>query len=323
MTKILITGGAGFIGYNISKILSENSKNQIDIVDDLSKGKCDYEFRELIKNENVNFFKLDLTDLDSYTQLKTYYDQIYHLAAVVGVGNVMENPVKTLKVNSLSTIYLLEHIKEMKNNPKVLFTSSCENYSVTLQRFDLEIPTREDVPLCIDDIYNPRWTYAISKILGELACIHYSDLYNFKTTIVRYHNVYGPRMGESHVIPEFILRLKKDNKTMEMYGGYQYRSFCYARDAAEMTINLMNTSLSDNKVVNVGSDECFKISSIAENLCEIMEISPEFIEKKAPKGSIDRRMPDLSLIKSLGCYESETPFNEGIKQTFEWYNKRY
>lgn len=323
MSRILITGGAGFIGYNISKILSENRKNQIDIVDNLFKGKYDSEFEDLIEKDNVNFFNLDLTDLNVYSQIESCYDQVYHLAAVVGVKNVMENPVQTLKVNSISTIYLLEHIKEMKNNPKLLFTSSCENYAGAVQKFDIKIPTGEDVPLCINDVYNPRWTYAASKILGEIACLHYSKLYNFRTTIVRYHNIYGPRMGIYHVIPEFILRLKKNQAQMEMYGGYQFRSFCFVTDAAKMTIKLMNDFQADSKVVNVGGEEFIQISDIAKTLSNIMGISPEFIEKNAPEGSVDKRMPDLNLIKDLGNYISEVPFIQGLKETFDWYNNHY
>lgn len=321
MVKILVTGGAGFIGYNISKILSENPKNQIDIIDDLSKGTCDSEFRELINKENINFYKADLTDINAYGLIESNYDQIYHLAAVVGVRNVMENPVKTLKVNSLSTIYLLEKIKDMTNTPKILFTSSCENYAGTVEKFDIKIPTGEDVPLCIEDIYNPRWTYAASKILSELACFNYSKAYGFDSTIIRYHNVYGPRMGDSHVIPEFILRLKKNPFNMEMFGGYQYRSFCYVTDAAKMTIKLMNNNTTNNKVINIGGEEFIKISKIAELLSKIMGISPKFIEKNAPKGSVNKRMPDLSLIKNLDCYVSEVSFDKGLKQTYEWYNK--
>ena len=323
INKVLITGGAGFIGYFISKALSESTDNEIFIVDNLSKAKADDEFLSLIKRSNVSFLELDLSDLKSYSNLEQEYDQIYHLAAIVGVKKVMKNPVLTLRVNTLSTIYLLDYIKEMNNKPKLLFASSCENYVGSIKHCDVKIPTPEDVPLCIEDIYNPRWTYAGSKILGEIACIQYSKQYNFVTTIARYHNVYGPRRGSQHVIPEFILRLKEKPQVFEIYGGYQYRSFCYAVDAAKMTINIMNNKKTNNLVINVGSDHYIQISKLAEILSNLIGISPKIKEKGAPEGSVNKRKPNLNLIKELGCYTSEISFIDGLKKTYEWYKSKY
>jgi nucleoside-diphosphate-sugar epimerase len=324
MKKILVTGGAGFIGYNIAKILSDNKDNEIHIVDDLSKGENDEEFKSLIERKNVIFYNLDLTNSEAYQKIEPGYDQVYHLAAVVGVKRVIENPSLTLKVNVLSTIYLLEYLKEMKSSPKMLFTSSCENYAGSITKCNVPIPTPENIPLCIEDIHNPRWSYAASKILGEIACLHYSKDYGFDTTIVRYHNIYGPRMGVYHVIPEFILRLKKNPKMLEMWGGYQSRTFCYVTDAAKMTIKIMNDKKTTNKVVNIGNDqESVKISSIGETLSRIMKISPEFLERGAPEGSTEQRVPDLTLIKDLGDYVSEVPFSRGIIKTYNWYNNKY
>ena len=162
----------------------------------------------------------------------------------------------------------------MKKPAKILFTSSCENYAGSITCCNVQIPTPENVPLCIEDIFNPRWSYAISKILGEAACIHYSKQFNFDATIVRYHNIYGPRMGIEHVIPEFIIRLKKDPTKLAMFGGNQYRTFCYCTDAAKMTINVMNSLQSTGKVINIGNDDDeIKISTIAERLAKIMKIS--------------------------------------------------
>ncbi len=278
-------------------------------------------FLKLIKEPNVFFNKIDLTELDYYSEIDTDYDQIYHLAAIVGVKKVTNNPVLTIKVNTLSTIYLLEFIKDLQKKPKILFSSSCENYAGTLKHCDIDIPTPENVILGIEDVNNPRWSYASSKILGEIACLHYAKKYNFNTTIVRYHNIYGPRMGLQHVIPEFILRLKKQSKNFEMFGGYQYRSFCYVEDAARMTINLMNNQKADKKIVNVGNDHYIQISSIAEKLFQLTDFSPEVIERGAPEGSVEKRQPDLTLIKKLKSFESNTSFDEGLGITYDWYNK--
>jgi len=323
INKVLITGGAGFIGYFISKALSESSDNEIFIVDNLSKAKADDEFLSLIKRSNVSFLELDLSNLKSYSNLEQEYDQIYHLAAIVGVKNVMQNPVLTLRVNTLSTIYLLDYIKKMNNKPKLLFASSCENYAGSIKHCGVKIPTPEDIPLCIEDIYNPRWTYAGSKILGEIACIQYAKKYNFETTIVRYHNIFGPRMGFQHVIPEIIIRLKKSPQILELYGGYQYRSFCYVEDAANMTINLMENDEATGQVINIGDENYIQITKLAKEIIKLMNINPTLIEIGAPIGSIDRRKPNLKLVKKLGDFVSKISFKEGLKRTYIWYNNYY
>jgi len=318
MKKILVTGGAGFIGYNIAKILSENMENEVHIVDDLSQGEKDDVFKQLIEKNNVTFYEFDLTSSDTYSKIESLYDQIYHLAAVVGVRKVEENPVLTLRVNILSTIYLLEYIKKMKHKPKIVFTSSCENYTGSINMCNVKIPTPEDVPLCIEDIYNPRWSYAASKIVGEISCLHYSKEYDFDTRIVRYHNIYGPRMGTHHVIPEFILRILNRKNPFPLYGGNQYRTFCYVDDAAKMTINVMNKSKST--LYNIGSDSNeIMIRGIAKTLFEISSFYPEITEKGAPEGSTMRRRPDMSKMKSESLIVNEVSFKDGLKKTYYWY----
>ncbi|MBE3093542.1 MAG: NAD-dependent epimerase/dehydratase family protein [Actinobacteria bacterium] len=322
MKKILITGGAGFIGYHLSKILSEDTKNEVNIIDDFSQGKNDEFFKELIKKDNVNFYKMDLTDLDTYSKIDTEYDQIYHLAAIVGVRRVEENPDLTLRVNALSTIYLLEYIKKMRNKPKLLFSSSCENYAGSIKVCNVKVPTPENVPLCIEDINNPRWSYAVSKILGECACINYSKKFGFGSVVVRYHNIYGPRMGTHHVIPELIFRIIKRKNPFPIYGGKQYRTFCYIDDAVKMTINVMNNS-KDN-LYNIGSDSNeILIEDIAKMLFKISNYHPEIIEKGAPEGSINRRKADLLKMKSEGLMVNEVNFKDGLEKTHHWYKKYF
>jgi len=320
MKKILVTGGAGFIGYHLSKELAEDETKKIHVVDNLSKGERDDLFENLIEKENVYFDKLDLSERSSFEELDDDYDQIYHLAAVVGVSNVMENPVKTIRVNTYSTLYLLDYIAEgMQQEPKILFASSCENYSESIEHCGVEIPTPEDVPLCIKNIENPRWTYAGSKILGEIACMQYAEEHDFRTSIVRYHNVFGPRMGTQHVIPEFILRVQEDNDVFKMYGGDQYRSFCYVEDAVKMTINVMESREANGMVVNVGDDNYVQIRELAEMIFDDFDVNPEIDDEGAPEGSIEKRKPDLSRIKELGCFTDRYNFIEALRKTIKWY----
>jgi UDP-glucose 4-epimerase/UDP-glucuronate decarboxylase len=320
--RILITGGAGFIGFQIAKNLAENSSDEITIIDDLSKGRVDSALRKLLSRGNVNFIQLDLAKEAAWRNISADFDQIYHLAAVVGVRRVMAAPVDTLRVNALSTIYMLEYASKLTSKPKVLFASSCENYASTVSIFGAEIPTSESVPLCIEDPFNPRWTYACSKILGEIACIQYSERYGFDTTIARYHNVYGPRMGTDHVIPHFIQRLTVQRDVFDIYGGDQYRAFCYVDDAAQITINLMNNDEANGRVVNVGDDQNhIRIDTLAKMLFEMAGLNPSLKECGAPEGSVADRRPDLRLLRELKCDVPSTPLAKGLKEAFSWYSK--
>ncbi|MGA1822560.1 MAG: NAD-dependent epimerase/dehydratase family protein [Thermoplasmatota archaeon] len=320
MSRILVTGGAGFIGYNICRILSDDPDNSVVVADDFSRGARDEEFRELIERENVDLIDIDLCNRGEFEKLDDDYDMIYNLAAVVGVRNVTENPVKTVRTNSLSVINLLDHIADMNKKPKLLFTSSCENYAGSIKSCDVPIPTPEKVPLCIEDVFNPRWTYASSKILGEIACIHYSREYGFPVGIVRYHNVYGPRMGNEHVIPEFILRFREQKDEYPLYGGYQSRSFCYVEDAARMTINVMNNPQVRCDVVNVGNDrDVLVIKDLALMIMNILGNDGSLVEEGAPDGSVSKRVPDLKRIRELGSYVYNVSMEEGLQKTVEYY----
>jgi UDP-glucose 4-epimerase/UDP-glucuronate decarboxylase len=253
-------------------------------------------------------------------EIEFNFDKVYHLAAVVGVGEVMKNPVNTLKVNTLSTFNLLEKVVHSNKKPKILFTSSCENYAGTVNFFNYNIPTDENVPLCITDITNPRWTYASSKILGEICFYHYGKEFGFPTTIIRYHNVYGPRMGNQHVIPEIFQKLKKNPDQLEIYGGNQFRTFCFVQDAADMTINVMDSDKSNFKIVNIGSrNNEVKIIDLINEIIKILQVNPEIIDHGAPSGSVERRKPDINFIESIGCFSERVNFKDGLQQTIEWY----
>ena len=318
--KILVTGGAGFIGLEIVKQLSIEKSNQVVILDDLSKQGEDDELLEVISQSNVSFHKLDMSNPDCFSMIDSDFDQIYHLAAIVGVSNVMNNPLLTLNVNIRSTLNLLDFVTQMKKKPSILFTSSCENYAGSIELDVASIPTPEHVPLCITDVFNPRWTYASSKIIGEQAFLYYAEKYNLRSRIIRYHNVYGPRMGTHHVIPEFIQRVLNKENPFNMYGGDQYRTFCYVSDAAKMTINVMNDS--KNSLYNIGSsDDEILIRDIAELLFSISDHHPDIEENGAPNGSVTHRKPDMTKMNDEGLYVYRTNFEEGLKKTFDWYQK--
>src|SRR3989338_3079968 len=192
--KVLITGGAGFIGCHLSRHLLDTHKDDFELVlvDNLQRGRMDEDFKKLLDDKRVTFSNLDLTDLASYAKLGAGYDHVYHLAAINGTKLFYEIPQEVLRINALSLIYMLEWFRKHSAKGKFCFTSSNEAYASALSAFGkLPIPTPEKVPFVIDDPYNARWSYASTKLVGELFVIHYAKAYNFRALLVRPHNFYG------------------------------------------------------------------------------------------------------------------------------------
>ena len=192
MKEILVLGGGGFIGRNIvSSLLSSN--DCVVTAADIQEGS---NWSELAISTKDRFKPVidDFTDMQAFHRLNQNFDEIYMLAAVVGVNRTLEHPEEVIRINSLLTMNTLDFISRNPIN-KLLFSSSSENYAGTSDLFNIEIPTPESVALCIEDVKHPRWTYAITKMHGELAFFHSAKSHNYKCVIVRYQNIIGPEMG--------------------------------------------------------------------------------------------------------------------------------
>ncbi|MFH1511071.1 MAG: GDP-mannose 4,6-dehydratase [Candidatus Woesearchaeota archaeon] len=324
MKKILITGGAGFIGYHLTKLLQEDKDNDITLVDNLQRGRMDDDFKALLDHTNTFFVEADLTDQNFYSSLDTDFDEVYHLAAINGTKLFYEIPQEVLRINTLTLVYILEWIRSLKHKPKLCFTSSNEAYAGALDSFGkLVIPTPEKVPLVISDTYNARWSYAATKLVGELFVIHYAKAYDFPALIVRPHNFYGPRAGYEHVIPEFCLRVHKKVDPFQIYGAYDTRTFCYIADAMKAFVMLMDSDKTNGQpveTVHIGSNDEIQIIGLAKTLFEIIGWSPQKLDiHESPPGSVKRRLADISKIKDLVGWVPETSLNDGLKKTYEWY----
>lgn len=321
MKKILITGGAGFVGYHLAKRLTEQNQ-EVVIVDDFFKGRMDSDLEKL-KENGIKLVKLDLTKESSWDEVGSGYDYVYHLAGVNGTKLFYEIPEEVLRIGIESTIYALEwfRTKNKKENSKILYTSSNEAYAGALESFgQLPVPTPENVPLVIPDTYNPRWSYAGQKLIGELLFIHYSKAYNFRMSIVRPHNFYGPRAGYHHVIPEMIERIKKNTNPFPIFGTDDTRSFCYIDDAVEAIQIVMESEKTDGGTYHIGTRVETVIKDLVEKIFEIINWHPEKIDvKNSLVGSVKRRLPDVSKIKKDTGWEAKISLEEGLKKTISWY----
>lgn len=322
MDRILITGGAGFIGYFLIKKLLEANADNITVIDNLLRGRMDAEFQQLIENKNVQFINGDLTDTRLFMDMDKDYEYIYHLAGVIGVKHVMQNPDRALYVNAVSTLNIFEYAKKVKNLKRLFFSSTSEIYSGTLKHFGITVPTDEEVPLTIDDIKADRTSYALSKMYGESIGFVYGRKYNIPITIGRYHNVYGPRMGFVHVIPEMFIRISK-NDIIDVASPAHTRAFCFIDDAIEMTIRAAQSPNAINEIVNIGNSiEEISIKDLVLKIAKVLNKSITINELPDTPGSPQRRCPDTQKIQKVTDYIPVFSLAKGISRTYEWYKDK-
>ncbi len=315
--NILITGASGFIGFHLSKKLAENKKNKIYLTDNHFRGKNDKYFKELINKINVFYIKADLSKKKDFAKFPKKIDLIFHLAAINGTDNFYKIPDQVLTKNTLININLFEHIKN--KNIKIIFASSSEVYASTTKLLKNRIPSNENIEISIDDISNVRYSYAISKIFGESLLFSIAKNFKFPFVIVRFHNIYGPRMGNNHVIPELIYRIQKSKKNLSLYGSINTRSFCYVEDAINALI-IVSKKI-NNEIIHIGNDkEEIKILNLSKKILAIMNKNLKIINQPAPAGSVLRRLPNIKKLKSLG-YKPIYNLNYGLRETIKWYVK--
>ena len=239
------------------------------------------------------------------------------LASVVGVDYVNEMPHEIIRINTALIWNTLEWLRNSKCG-KVLFTSTSECYAGTIEAFDYKIPTSEQVPLTIQDIRHPRFTYAVTKMLGESGFIQYADKLGFDCTIVRYHNVYGPRMGFKHVIPHLAQRFLNGENPFKVYGASQTRAFNFIDDAVEGTVLAMERGRS-GEIYHIGTEEEISIKELVVYTGKLMGFTGKYVDAPTYPGSVARRCPDISKAKNELGYEPKVSWKLGLKETINWY----
>lgn len=310
----LVTGAAGLIGFEVARALLARGDEVVAIdigrkggMQDLarlageSRGKLRVSERDLAADGAV----AELGHLGAF-------ESIFHLAAIVGVRYVCDHPYETVAVNLRTTLNVLDHAIAMR--PKVvLFASSSENYAASVEARRVPIPTPEDVEIGVADPARPRWSYAASKIAGETAVFGAAPLGGFAPVILRFHNVYGPRMGPTHVIPEFLARCKQRTDPFPIYGPEQTRSFLHVEDAARAVL-LVETAAKNGAsgIYNIGAVDEVRIEDLAGMVFRVAGFHPKLDAQPAPEDSVARRAPDVRKLAALG-FRPATKLEDGVR----------
>jgi UDP-glucuronate decarboxylase len=317
MARVLVLGGAGFVGAHLAARLADEG-HALTLVDDLSRGQADATLSALCARPGVRFVQADLTAPGALSGLPREWDQVYMLAAVVGVRNVERDPARVIRTNTLALMTVLDWLPAAGET--LFFSSTSEVYAGSVGLGLAPVPTPEDIPLVIAEPAAPRAAYAISKLTGEAAVIHAGRARGLRWVIGRYHNVYGPRMGADHVIPEMALRAIRREDPFRVYGARQRRAFCHVADAVEATLRLTTTDAALGQVVNIGNDsDETVIEDLAVLMCRRAGYAPALERRSAPVGSPERRCPDLTRLHALTGLTPKVSLEAGVAETLDWY----
>jgi nucleoside-diphosphate-sugar epimerase len=234
-----------------------------------------------------------------------------------GTQNFYERPYEVLRHTTLPTFALVERYLASRRVGRFIYAGSSESYAGTVSKFGWPVPTAEDVPLCIEDPTNVRWSYAVSKLHGEVLTCSACQQFGVPFTAIRYHNVYGPRMGDKHVVPDFFERMERGEYVL--HGHEDTRSFLYIDDAIEATRQLSLASSAANQIVNVGSDHEVTIAHLGALMMRAAGLDAPIRLLPSPKGSVRRRAPDLAKLRSLIGFEPQWSLERGLSETLRWH----
>lgn len=300
--KVLITGGAGFIGSNLADKLIMN--NEIVVVDDLSMGKID----NLPKSKKLHFFEHSITDYQFMNELlvEWNFDYIFLLAAVASVADTIERPMETHEINQNANLNILETIRTKHLRiKKIHFASSAAVYGN-----DPELPKKETSPI------RPLSPYAIDKYATERFIIDYGNLYGIPTVVTRFFNVYGPKQNPNSPysgVLSLIYENAKKGTTFNVFGdGEQTRDFVYVDDVVQSLVLLM-TSDAKNQVFNVATGESVSLNDVIKNFEKIFNNKFSVKHFESRMGDIKYSEADVTKVMNMG-YKVNFDLFSGIKK---------
>ena len=315
--KILVTGGAGFMGSSLVKKLLEKNL-EVRVLDNYQRGNG---FRLNDIQNKIDFIEGDIRDEKIVEKACKGIDTVFHLAYLNGTEFFYTKPDIVLDIAVKGMTNIID--SSIKNNISEFFLASSSEVYQTPDH----TPTTEDVSLIIPDILNPRYSYGGGKILCELMTVNYGKKFFEKSIIFRPHNVYGPNMGWEHVVPNFITKifnnsLNNDSSEvkLDIQGkGDETRAFIYIDDFIDGLLKVYDKGKNLN-VYNIGTTNEISIIDLANKIAKYFEKKIKIIPGKIQKGSTKRRCPDINKISNLG-FSPKYTIEEGIKLTADWYIK--
>ncbi|HCA41686.1 MAG TPA: epimerase [Bacteroidetes bacterium] len=312
--KILLTGGAGFIGSTLAEKLYKD--NEILIYDNFSRNSLQYRKIDLSK---IKIVKGDILDFELLRKTcEEFRPQIViHLAAIAGIDTVILNPIRTMDVIVTGTFNILKALGKYSSKlERVIDFSTSE----VLGSYAYKSTEKSNTNLA--PVGEARWTYSISKVAGEHLLHSYYKVHGYPSVTIRPFNIYGPGQVGEGAIQIFIKNAIK-NKPIEIHGdGDQIRSWCYVDDMINAIFMCLTNKKAVGEIFNIGNPKgTITISSLAEKIIRLCKSKSKI--KYIPKNYVDveLRIPSIEKAQSLLGFQPKTDLNEGIIKTYKWYKK--
>jgi UDP-glucose 4-epimerase len=320
--KVLVTGGAGYIGSHLVDALFADG-HELYIIDNLSTGKI-ANVGHLLGRARFHFVNDSILNEDLLDRIIAEVDQVYHLAAVVGVKYVVENPLRGIYTNVTGTELVLE--KAYKYWRRTVIASSSEVYGKSV-----DIPLHEEA----DSLFGPtsvaRWSYAFSKAIDEHFAFAYADR-GLPVSVVRYFNSYGPRLdprGYGSVIAKFITQARLGQPLTVFADGGQTRCFTYIDDTVRGTILAGTVPEAVGLVFNIGSNRETSIRDLARAIRDLVGADSEIVN--VPYRNVfgekfeetRRRVPDVRRAAEILGLHADTPLEQGLETTLDWFRRTW
>ena len=319
--RVLITGGAGFIGSHLSDAYVERG-DEVFCIDDLSTGSID-NIAHLKGHARYHYSIDTVHNQPVVAELIDQCDVVFHLAAAVGVKLIVESPVRTIETNVKGTEVVLSQANKKKK--KVLLASTSEVYGLSN-----DVPFREDGNLVMGATTKGRWSYACSKAIDEFLALAYWREKKLPTVVVRLFNTVGPRQTGQYgmVIPTFVKQALSGRPITVFGTGEQTRCFGFVRDVVGALINLMERDEAVGEVFNVGSNEEVTIMELARRVKELAGSKSEIVtvpyDEAYEEGFEDmpRRVPDISKVGALTGFRPTVTLDQILQSVIEYYSGR-
>jgi UDP-glucose 4-epimerase len=319
--KILITGGAGFIGSHLSELLLQDPNNHVTVLDSLSTGSY-ANIRTLVPHPNYRLIVGPVSDKNLLETLIADCDQIYHLAAAVGVRLIIERPVETIETNIIGTDIILN--LAAKYHKKVLVASTSEVYGKSNK-----FPFQEDDDTILGPTSKSRWSYACTKALDEFLALAYHREKGLPAVIVRLFNTVGPRQTGRYgmVVPNLVQQALK-GAPLTVYGdGQQSRCFTHVRDSIKCQVALMQEPRAVGEIFNLGSRQEVTIEQLAQRILDISgsKSTIQYIpyEEAYEPGFDDmrRRVPDTTKLHNMLGFAADSQLDDILQDVIAYYRE--
>ena len=310
--RILITGGAGFIGTHLCQALMED--NEVVVLDSLRRNAL--QPLGLDKHPKVKLIEGDVMDYRTVQQAIQGCTHVVHLASIAGVDTVMKNPVETMRINLMGTSNLLEAAMFVGNIERLVDFSTSEVFG----RHAFNV-TEGDVT-SLGAVGEARWTYAVSKLATEHLTFNYYKQYELPTCSVRPFNIYGPMQVGEGAVHHFIVRAIRDEPLIVHNDGGQIRAWCYVDDIIDGTLTVLTHPDAVGHAFNIGNPRStVTIYNLARDIIRLSGSKSTIEFVKWPYPDVELRIPNIDKAREVVGYEPCIDLEEGLRRTLQWYRK--